>query len=46
LGAPSTLVVGEVVRLRAQLICVAALPRLAPRLESEAADPVYVIRDA
>src|SRR5262245_42406792 len=46
LSAPATLVVGEVVRLRARLSWFDALPRLAPRLETEAADPVYVIRDA
>lgn len=46
LGAPATLVVGEVVRLRAQLSWFDALPRLVPRLESEAAEPVYVIRES
>jgi siroheme synthase len=46
LGAPATLVVGEVVRLRAQLSWFDALPRLAARLETGVADPVYVIRDS
>jgi uroporphyrin-III C-methyltransferase len=46
LGAPATLVVGEVVRLRAQLSWFDALPRLAPRLESELAEPLYVVREA
>jgi uroporphyrin-III C-methyltransferase len=46
LSAPATLVVGEVVRLRAQLSWFDALPRLAPKLEAEAAEPVYVIRDS
>ena len=46
LSAPATLVVGEVVRLRAELRWFDALPRLAAPLEAELAEPVYVIRDA
>jgi uroporphyrin-III C-methyltransferase len=46
LGAPATLVVGEVVRLRTQLSWFDALPRLAMPLEAELAEPLYVIRDS
>jgi hypothetical protein len=45
LSAPATLVVGEVVRLRGELSWFDALPQLAPRLEVEAPEPLYVIRD-
>ena len=46
LGAPATLVVGEVVRLRERLSWFDALPHLTARLETEATDPIYVVRES
>jgi uroporphyrin-III C-methyltransferase len=45
LGAPATLVVGEVVRLRERLSWFDTLPALGSRLESEIAKPIYVVRE-
>jgi uroporphyrin-III C-methyltransferase len=44
LGAPATLIVGEVVRLRERLSWFDTLPQLGARLEQEAAEPIYVVR--